>query len=349
MSNTAAWAGASDATRKEAFQRALDVAGAGSVLLQTFINRVVQQIHLRQLGVSATLPRRPGQGNGAYIVRRVPGGDASWVDDTDTPAVVQGTYPNGTGTEKGGSVFFPYKTLLTRGQVTRFLQAIGRSYGDSLATEISGRVGDFGETFENGLVQGQVSGDPKQFDGLLELVSGVATQVIPAHPAGSPAATSPLTIDRLDEAIDAVKGSAARQDLVIYASYKGRRLLNSLLQSQQQFNDMVEIDAGFRVRSYDGIPIVTCTEIPDDSLFNPAGSPPGTPFLTAFTGEVANPSTSIIVVNTRYTWIEELTPMTVMPLAKSSSQFDEFDIFWDGVLVTANQLGQSLLLGIAVS
>ena len=113
----------------------------------------------------------------------------------------------------------------------------------------------------------------------------------------------------------------------------------------------IEIDAGCRVRSYDGIPIVTCTEIPDDSLFDPAGAPPGTPFYTNITGNAtpATQSTTIIVVNTRYTWIEELTPMTVMPLAKRSSQFDEFDIFWDGVLVTANTLGQSLLAGIQVN
>lgn len=342
MSNTAAWAGKPDASRKEEFQRALNVSGAGEVLLQTFINRVVQQIHLRQLGVSATLPRRPGQGDGAYIVRRTPGSDAAWVSDTDSATEATGTYANATGTEHGGSIRFPYKTLLTRGKVTRFMQAIGRSYGDVLAQELEGRVGDFGETFENGLVQGDATTTPKQIDGLLLLIAGTASQIVPAH-GGTAAPTAALTLEKLDEAIDVVKGSAARQDLVIYASYKGRRLLNALLQSQQQFNDMVNIDAGFRVRSYDGIPIVTCTEIPDDSLYNHTS-----PGFSALTGETTNPSTTIIIVNTRYTWIEELTPLTVMPLSKNSSQYDEFDIFWDGVLVTANQLGQSVLAGIAV-
>lgn len=344
MSNTTEWKGASDRSRKEQFERALDVAGAGQVLLQTFINRTVQQIHLRQLGVSATLPRKPGSGDGAYISRREPGGAAEWVDDTDTPVVKQGTYPNGADTEHGGSVRFTYKTLITRGQVTRFLQARGRSYGDILAEEMEGRVGDFGETLENGLVQGQVSSNPKQFDGLMEIVTQTSTQVIPAHPEGSPAATAALTLDRLDEAIDAVKGSGNRTNLVIYASYKGRRLLNALLQAQQQFNDIVEIGAGFRVRSYDGIPIVTCTEIPDDSLYDET-----TQTYTDFTGETTNPSTSIFVVNTQYTYIEELTSLTIMPLAKRSSQFDEFDVYWDGTLVPANQLGQSVLAGIALS
>ena len=41
---TANWIGASDPSRREAFERALDVAGAGTVLLQTFINRTVQTL-----------------------------------------------------------------------------------------------------------------------------------------------------------------------------------------------------------------------------------------------------------------------------------------------------------------
>ena len=146
-----------------------------------------------------------------------------------------------------------------------------------------------------------------------------------------------LTLDKLDETIDAVKGSGNRSDLVILASRKGRRLLNAQLQAQQQFNDMVEIAAGFRVRTYDGIPLITTTGMPDVLTFN------GTK-VTAYSGSV---TTAIIVVNTRYCYIAELTPLTVMPLAKSSGQFDAFDIFWDGALTLANTLGAAILVGIA--
>jgi hypothetical protein len=148
-----------------------------------------------------------------------------------------------------------------------------------------------------------------------------------------------LTLEKLDEAIDAVKGSSARSDLLILASRKGRRLLNAELQAQQQFNDMVEIAGGFRVRTYDGIPLVTTTEMPDVLTFDGAS-------VTAFTGST---TTAILVVNTRYCWIEELTQMTVMPLAKKSSQFDEFDIFSDSSVVLSNQLGASILVGIDAS
>lgn len=321
------WLGAMDPSRRESFQRALNVAGAGSVLLQTFINRTVQQVHLRELGVSAVLPRRPGSGNAAYINRRTPGAAADWVADTASITEATGTVAQAS---------FPYKTLATRGRVTRALQAKGRSYGDILAGEIVGRAGDFSETFEAGLVAGDVAVDADQFNGLITLAQATASQIVLQTTAG---AGDALTLEKLDEAIDVVKGSASRQDCVIVASFKGRRLLNGLLQAQQQFNEMVEVGAGFRVRSYDGIPLITSSEMPDVLTFSGAK-------VTAYSGAA---TTAILVLNTRYVQIEELTPMTVMPLAKTDSQFDEFDMFWDGTLVVDNPLGLSILAGIDAS
>ena len=62
------------------------------------------------------------------------------------------------------------------------------------------------------------------------------------------------------------------------------------------------------------------------------------------TGEEA--TTALLILNTRYCYLAELTPVTVMPLAKSSSQFDEFDMYWDGAPVLANTLGAAVLTGI---
>ena len=321
------WLGASDPQRREAFERTLNVAGAGSVLLQTTINRTVQQLHHRELGASAVLPRQAGSGNAAYVNRRTPGTDAEWLNDTTEPTTAEGSY---------AQVSFAYKSLITRGTVTRKLQATGRSYGDVLAGEISGRTGDFSETFEDGLMTGDIAVDANQFDGLITLTQATASQIVLQTTAVGGDA---LTLEKLDEAIDAVKGSAARSDLVILASRKGRRLLNAALQAQQQFNDMTEIGAGFRVRTYDGIPMVTSTGMPDVLTFDGAS-------VTAYSGAA---TTAIMIVNTRYCWIEELTALTVMPLAKRSSQFDEFDLFWDGSLVLGNTLGSSILVGIDAS
>jgi hypothetical protein len=326
MTSNAQWLGAVDPARREAFERALNVAGAGNTLLQTLIQRTVQQIHLRELGAFSVLPRRPGSGNAEYINRRTPGATGgSWVADTDAVPEETGTYAQAS---------FAFKTLVSRGKITRKLQATGRSYGDILAGEMTAKTGDFSETVEEALIVGDSAADPNQIDGLLTLTQATASQVVAqtSAPAGDA-----LTLEKLDETIDLVKGSAARSDLVIMASYKGRRLLNAALQAQQQFNDMVEIAAGFRVRTYDGIPIVTTTEMPDDLTWSGTTN-------TAFSGGA---TTSILVVNTRYTYISELTPLTVLPLAKTDSQFDQFDLYWDAALVTANPLGTALLGGIA--
>jgi hypothetical protein len=322
---TSQWLGAVDPSRREAFERAINVAGAGTVLMQTYINRVVQQIHLRELGASAVLPRKPGQGDAAYVNRRAPGATGgAWVNDTDSVSEETGTYTR---------ISRPYKTLATRGKVTRFMQAIGRSYGDLLAGEVAGKTGDFSDKFEKTCIQGNIAVEPKEFDGLITLIQATSSQIVLQTTA---VAGDALTLEKLDETIDKVKGASARADLVILASFKGRRLLNAALQAQQQFNDMVDIAAGFRVRTYDGIPIVTSTHVPDVATFN------GTK-ITAFTGST---TTCLIVVNTRYYWLEELTPMTVMPLSKRDSQFDDFDIFWDGSLADGNNLGAAILVGI---
>lgn len=319
------WLAAPDPERRQLIGRALTVSGAGSVLLQTFINRVVQQLTLRELGLQAVLDRRMGQGNAAYINRRTADATAgAWVADTDT------------GTESTGSyaqVSFPYRTLLTQGKVTRKLQATGRTYGDALARELEGKAEDFADKLEQGLITGDSNADANQINGLLTLVNAISTQYI----ANSTAADD-LVLSKLDQAIDQVKGSDNPADCVIIGSKAGCRKLNAELQAQQQYNDTVEVGAGFRVRSYDGIPIIRSTRMPDTLNANSSG------YITHFT---SGATTALAVVNRRYVWIEELTPQTVMPLAKDSSQYDLFEIYWDGALVLSNTFGAALLTNLS--
>lgn len=317
-----------DPARRELAERALNVGNAGDKLLQQFVNRTVQQITLRELGLQSVLPTRPGQGDAAIINRRTPGTTGGeWVADTDSATEETGSYDQ---------VSFSYATALTRGKVTRKLQARGRSYGDVLAMELMGKAEDFAELLEAGCMTGDSGANANQIDGLLTLVNAISAQVVAQTTATG---GDDLTLAKLDQTIDAVKGSAARSDLVIVGSFAGIRKLNAALQAQQQFNDVTEIAAGFRVRTYDGIPLIVSTEMPD--VLDWSGST-----LNAFTG---GSTTALAVVNTRYTWKEELTPQTVLPLAKDSSQYDLFEIFWDGALVLANTKGAALLAGISPS
>lgn len=321
------WIGSPDPSRREALNRALTVSGAGNVLLQTNINRVVQMLTLREFGAQATLPRKPGSGNAAYINRRTAGTTGGeWVADTDTATEEVGSY---------AQVSFTYRTLLTKGQVTRKLIATGRSYGDVLAQELAGKSEDFANIFESALLIGNAGagGNANQINGLLTLINAQSGQVVAQTTA---AGGDDLTLAKLDAAIDKVKGAGSRSDLVIYASFHGARKLNATLQAQQRFVNETEIDGGFRVNTYNGIPIVISTGLPDALVWSGSS-------ITAFSG---GSTTAMVIANRRYNWIEELTPMTVMPLSRSTSQNEAFEIFWDGTFVYSNTLGGAILGGI---
>lgn len=329
----ASWLGVADPARREAFERAVNVSSAGSILIQTYINRVVQMLTLREFGLQAVLDRVPGSGDKAYINRRAAGATGgAWVADTDSLTEETGTYTQAS---------FAYRTLATRGKVTRKLQAIGRSYGDALAQEITSKAEDFADALEQGCITGNNAADANVCNGLLTLVNAVGADAITTITTASGGGA--LSLAKLDEAIDKVKGSASRSDLVIVGSFAGLRKVNAALQAQQQFVNEMEIAAGFRVRTYDGIPMVISTRMPDALLLSTAG---GTGLINAFTG---GSTTALAIINKRYVKLEELTPTTVMPLSKTDSQFDQFDMFWDGALVLHNTRGASLLTGISIT
>ena len=316
-----------DGGRDEA-KRALDVAG-GTSLVQPLISRVVQLLTLRHLGVTSTLPRRAGSGPGFYSNRRAAANtQATWVADSEEPVESEGTH---------SQVTFTYKTILGRIKVTRQLIAKGRTYGDVLATELMGKAEDFRNTLESASVIGNSAANTKQIDGLLTLIGNVSGQTVANTTA---TAGDAIYLSKLDETIHKVKGSDNKPAMRIYASLAGQRRLNAAQQAQRQFIQAdYEIDAGFVVVSYEGIPIVHSTGIPDTLTWNGTDSR-----VTVFSGGA---TTALIVVNTEYIFYSELTPMTVAPLAKKSSQYDEIDLYADIVLVQDNTLGGAILGGIA--
>ncbi|MGI9554706.1 MAG: SU10 major capsid protein [Vampirovibrionia bacterium] len=328
-------------SRREMIQRSLNRAGEGDTLLQTYINRTIQQLTIRELGLSAVIPRKAGQGDKEYINVRTTlgaisgtvGNDGgSWVTDNMAVDIQTGTYAQKE---------FAYKTLVTRGKVTRKLQATGRSYGDILAMELQAKAEDFNQVLEHSFINGdsgRAGRHAHECLGYLTIMNGYLgeNQIINAGATALPVA---LTLQKLDETIDMVKGSSNRSDLMIVCSRAGHRELNKLLQSQQQFNDVVEISAGFRVRTYDGVPIIQSTEVLDTYELNTSN------ILTDYTGGTG---TGFFIINKRYAYVSELTPTSVMPLAKTDSQFDQFDMFWDGTPVLSNPFGGAALLNVSV-
>ena len=313
-----------DPERSEMVERALDVSSVGSVLLQKNINKVVEQLTLREMGAQAILDRKAGSGDAVYINKRTAGSDGgAWVADTDTATEESGSYAQAS---------FPFKTLLTKVKVTRKAAARAASYGDALAIELQGKAEDYANALETALFVGDSGATAASIDGML--VQCPAGQVVANATA---AAGDDLVLAKLDEAIDKVKGSGNRNDIVIFGSFAGIRKVNAALQAQQAFNDMVEIKAGFRVRSYDGIPLVTSTGMIDDIDWTSND-------LNTLTG---GSTTALVIVNKRHCYISELTPLTVMPVAQSTSQFQEVEMYSDLALVLANDLGMCVLGGIS--
>jgi hypothetical protein len=323
------WLKNTDPERSEMVERALNVGNVGSVLLQTEINKVVQQLTLRELGAQALLERKPGSGDAVYINRRTAGAAGGvWVADTATATEESGSY---------AQVSFGYKTLLSKVKVTRKAAAQAASYGDALAIELQGKVEDFAANLEDALFNGDSAVTAAQIDGMFKLIGAVSGQVVANSSA---AAGDDLTLAKLDEAIDAVKGAGNRNDLLIFGSFAGIRKVNAALQAQQAFNDMVEVDGGFRVRSYDGIPLITSTGINDDMEWSGSA-------IAATSGESTNPTTALVIVNKRHIYMSELNAMTVMPVAQSTSQFSEVELYNDLALVYANTLGGAILGGLS--
>jgi len=114
-------------------------------------------------------------------------------------------------------------------------------------------------------------------------------------------------------------------------SKKANRKLNSLLQAQQRFTDTMEVKGGFRLQSYNGIPIFRSIWISD-----------------AQTQGTANNCSDIFILDTSAVWVGELTPLNMVRLAQKSSQGSEFDILEDITLVLANDIKVSRLAGVTL-
>ena len=157
-----------------------------------------------------------------------------------------------------------------------------------------------------------------------------------------------LTLGMLDRLVDKCKGSSIPSDLALVVSPKMNRVLAALLQADQRFTNQVEIAAGIIVRTYLGIPIIVSTAMPD-TVTDAAGAGGGAaPNLTdAANMFTAGDNSIIMCINKRYNWIEELTPMTVLPLAKTTSANDSFDMYMDATFVNANTRGAVALIGLS--
>jgi hypothetical protein len=302
-------------------RKALTSSSAGTVLLQPVIDKIIPMLVNYRNPLRVNLPRKTGSGQAWIINARTSGSTpAAWVADTASSTEDTGTYAQRS---------FVYRTVLTRGQVTRKLQKTGKSYIDVLMEEIEGKTRDFKNFEDSTFMTGTSSATVPE--GVQTLITDNQAITINSNNLGGP-----LTLAKMDEAWDQV--SAEGQVEMMVMSLNVRRRLNALLQANQQFQDITPttVKGGFTVTTYNLKPIFPSTNMPNVQAFN--GST-----VTANTGGTTS---SIFFIDTDHLWVGELTPITFMPMAKTDSQFDRFDIFADEVLVLRNPQAISKLIGI---
>jgi hypothetical protein len=294
-------------------KKALDVAAAGNILLQPEVDKVIQSLILVHNPLRANVPRKKGSGKQWIIVKRSVAPGTSWVNDTEEISDTASTYP--------AWKTFDFKDILFKGKVTHKLQLTGLSYTDIKSAEINAGLDAIKTDEEDAMINGEVSVDPKQPDGLRKLIP--AGQIVEAGGAGGDGAT--LTLKLMDEAIDLCFGLP---DMIV-CSKRSRRELSALLQKAQRFMDRVEVKGGFKLQSYNDIPIYWTPAISD-----------------AQTQGGSSDASDLFIIDTTKFWVGILEELRQIPLAKISSQYDSFDIRESVTNVLANEKYCSRIKGI---
>jgi len=274
------------------------------------------------------MDRKPGSGTGYQNYRRAAGITANSFSDnidvieTDSAEEKAGTY---------SELYLPYKTLLSKGRVYRRVQKTGASIADLMREEIEGKAIELRDAEERRVFWGNSpTANTKQWPGINSYMVANSGQVVALTNTGTGVT---LTLESLDRAIDLNLGNPG----LILTSRTGRRKLNALLQAQQRFVDKIEIRGGFKVMSYNDIPVVACTNIPDTLNITSGGT------VSSLTG---GSSTAFFIVDLQEVFMSVLTEVTMMPIARATSQYEEFEMFMDETLVVRDYRKVSMITGI---
>jgi hypothetical protein len=309
-------------------RKSISESSISSLFKERDIDRVLVHLIDYLNPLRQNIDRKPGSGTGYQVYKRTPGltpntfEDDLDLDDTEELNEKVGTY---------SELYLPYKTIGSRGRVYRRVQKTGKTVADLLREEIEGKALELKDAEERRIMWGSSpTVNTKQFPGLNSYMAANSGQVVALTNTGTGVT---LTLDSLDQAIDLNLGNPG----MIITSRTGRRKLNALLQAQQRFVDSIEIRGGFRVMSYNGIPVVTSNQIPDTLNITSGGT------VSALTG---GSSTAFFIVDTQEVFFSVLTEATIMPLARVSSVYEEFDIFMDETLVVRDYRKVSMVTGV---
>jgi hypothetical protein len=300
------------------------VTGVANLIEQEEIQNEVARLVDYQNPLRQNMPRIPGRGSAFRFTTRTAGTTpAAFIGETTSDAI------RSAGSRNRETRAF--KTIIARGRIGRFSQAVGDSLLDLLGDELEARAEDYRDFEDLAMIQGDALANVVAYDGFDRLLGlkgmpGAAgttytNQVI--YPTGmAPAVGATLTGNLMDQLVDKVVHGEPN---MIVCSRAGRRALLKIIHAATRYLDKVEVVGGHKLPAWMGIPIFVSTNIPDVATTIGAG---GT--YLSYTGGTF---TTIYCLSTENVFISELTRLTTMPLAQTSSQWSEFDMFSDQVLV----------------
>ncbi len=222
---------------------ALTLAEAAKLSNDTLLIGVVETI-IKDSPVLQRLPFVEVVGNGLTYNREATAPSAAFFDVGDTWTESTPTFTQITAQLKimGGDADIDNFILATRSNLQDLESAVVQLKAKAVQ-----------QLFEQTFVTGDATANPKSFDGLDKLVD-------PAQSLSMGANGGSLTLDKLDELVDTVKGG--KPDILLM-SRRSRRIVNKLARTSGSFLEADRDEFGQMLQFYDGIPIGVSDYISD--------------------------------------------------------------------------------------
>src|SRR3990170_8274011 len=222
---------------------ALTLAEASKLSNDTLLVGVVETI-IKDSPVLQRLPFIEIVGNGLTYNREATAPTAGFFDVGDTWTESTPTFTQITAQLKimGGDADIDNFLLATRSNIQDLETAVVQLKAKAVR-----------DLFEQTFITGDSSANPKAFDGLDKLVGAGQSLSMGAN-GGS------LTLDKMDELIDTVKGG--KPDLLLM-SRRSRRITNKLARTSGSFLETDRDEFGQMLQFYDGIPMGVSDYISD--------------------------------------------------------------------------------------
>ena len=213
---------------------------SNDVLLQGVIETIIKDSPILQ-----RMPFIEIVGNGLTYNREATAPTAGFFDVGDTWTESTPTFTQQTVTLKimGGDA-----------DIDNFLIATRSNLQDLQSAVVQLKAKAVQQLFEQTFITGDATTNPKEFDGLDELTD-------PSQELSMGVNGGSLTLDKLDELIDTVKGG--KPDLFLM-SRRSRRIINKLARTAGSFLETDRDEFGQMLQFYDGIPIGPSDYIADD-------------------------------------------------------------------------------------